>query len=54
MNHAFREAAELYGGKYEVLCFPEQAGFVAEYMGALAAVRTITIDEIEEAMELET
>ena len=50
----FREAAELYGGKYEVLCFPEQAGFVAEYMGALAAVRTITIDEIEEAMELET
>ena len=50
----FREAAELYGGKYEVLCFPEQAGFVTEYMGALAAVRTITIDEIEEAMKLET
>ena len=50
----FREAAELYGGKYEVLCFPEQAGFVAEYMGALAAVRTITIDELEEAMGLET
>lgn len=50
----FREAAELYGDKYEVLCFPEQAGFVAEYMGTLAAVRTITIDEIEEAMELET
>lgn len=50
----FREAAELYGGKYVVLCFPEQAGFVAEYMGALAAVRTISIDELEEAMELET
>lgn len=50
----FREAAELYGGKYEVLCFPEQAGFVAEYMGTLAAVRTITIDELEEAMKLET
>ena len=50
----FREAAELYGGKYEVLCFPEQAGFAAEYMGTLAAVRTITIDEVEEAMELET
>lgn len=50
----FREAAELYGDKYEVLCFPEQAGFVAEYMGTLAAVRTITIDEIEEAMGLET
>ena len=50
----FREAAELYGGKYEVLCFPEQAGFVTEYMGALAAVRTITIDELEEAMGLET
>lgn len=50
----FREAAELYGGKYEVLCFPEQAGFAAEYMGTLAAVRTITIDEVEEAMGLET
>lgn len=50
----FRETAELYGGKYEVLCFPEQAGFAAEYMGTLAAVRTITIDELEEAMELET
>lgn len=50
----FREAAELYSGKYEVLCFPEQAGFVAEYMRTLAAVRTITIDEIEEAMGLET
>ena len=50
----FREAAELYGDKYEVLCFPEQAGFVTEYMGALAAVRTITLDEIEETMGLET
>lgn len=50
----FREAAELYSGKYEVLCFPEQAGFVAEYMRTLAAVRTITIDELEEAMGLET
>lgn len=50
----FREAAELYSGKYEVLCFPEQAGFAAEYMGTLAAVRTITIDELEEAMGLET
>lgn len=50
----FREAAELYGGKREVLCFPEQAGFTAGYMGRLAFVRTISIDEIEGAMELET
>lgn len=50
----FREAAELYGGKYEVLCFPEQAAFVREYIGSLAGVRTISMDRIEEAMKLET
>lgn len=50
----FREAAELYGGKYEVLCFPEQAAFVRKYIGSSAGVRTISMDKIEEAMKLET
>ena len=40
-------------GRFEVVCFPEQAGFVTEYVGQYAAVRTIDMDLLESELEME-
>lgn len=40
-------------GKFEVLCFPHQARLVREYLGSLAAVKTITLEQVETALGIE-
>lgn len=43
----FREAIEHQPGAYEVLCFPHQAGFLREYLGQLAGIKTIELVLVE-------
>ena len=43
----FREAIEHQSGTFEVLCFPHQAGFLREYLGQLAGIKTIGLTMVE-------
>lgn len=49
----FREGIERQTGKFEVLCFPHQAQLVREYLGSLAAVKTIELEQVEAALGTE-
>lgn len=49
----FRDAIETQNGQFELLCYPHQAYFLQEYMGRLAKVKTIGLDQIEQEFEVE-
>lgn len=49
----FRDAIETQDGQFELLCYPHQAHFLQEYLGRRAAVKTISMDEIEKALGTE-
>lgn len=38
---------------YKLICYPEQVGLVQEYLGDLAEIFTVTMDNVEEALELD-
>ena len=46
----FKEALWGRPGKFEVLCFPQQAGFVGEFLEDMAGVKVIQLDVVEERM----
>lgn len=47
----FREAAKEQEGRFEVLCFPNQAPFLSAYLGHLAGIKTISMDLIEAGLD---
>lgn len=49
----FREAIAGQNGQFEVLGFPHQTHFLKEYLGQAAAVKTISMDAVEEGLEIE-
>lgn len=49
----FREAIEHQPGAFEVLCFPHQAGFLREYLGQLAGIKTIELALVESELGAE-
>ena len=46
----FKEALWGRPGKFEVLCFPQQAGLVGEFLEDMAGVKVIQLDVVEERM----
>ena len=46
----FKEALWGRPGKFEVLCFPQQAGFVGEFLEDMAKVTTIELESVEREM----
>lgn len=49
----FRESIAGRAGRFEVLGFPHQTHFLKEYLGQAAAVKTISMDAVEEGLEIE-
>ena len=43
----FREAIQHQTGRFEVLCFPEQAPFLQDYLGKSVGIKTIDMDLVE-------
>lgn len=48
----FREAIEHQPEAFEVLCFPHQAGFLREYLGQLAGIKTIDQALVESELSI--
>ena len=46
----FKEALWGRPGKFEVLCFPQQAEFVGEFLEGMAKVKVIELNAVEEGM----
>lgn len=49
----FREAIAGQSGQFEVLGFPHQTHFLKAYLGQAAAVKTISLEAVEEGIEME-
>ena len=47
----FREGLWSHRGKFEVVCFPQQAEFVREFLGDRVGVREIRIERVEETLQ---
>ena len=47
----FREGLWSHSGKFEVVCFPQQAEFVREFLGDRVVVREIRIETVEETLQ---
>lgn len=47
----FREGLWSHSGKFEVVCFPQQAEFVREFLGDRVGVREIRIETVEETLQ---
>ena len=48
----FREGLWSHKGEFEVVCFPQQAGFVRQFLGFQVGVRTIPMDVVERELSL--
>jgi len=48
----FREGLWTHSGKFEVVCFPQQAEFVRGFLGERAGVREIPIEAVEKELEV--
>ena len=46
----FREGLWSQSGKFEVVCFPQQAGFVHRFLGDRAEVREIPLEAVEKEL----
>ena len=46
----FREGLWSHSGKFEVVCFPQQAGFVHRFLGDRAEVREIPLEAVEKEL----
>lgn len=46
----FREGLWSHSGKFEVVCFPQQAEFVREFLGDRAKVREIPLEAVEKEL----
>ena len=46
----FREGLWTHSGKFEVVCFPQQAGFVHRFLGDRAEVREIPLEAVEKEL----
>ena len=49
----FREGIEGRTGPFEILCFPHQVDFLREYLAGRAVIKTIEMDAVETALEIE-
>ena len=49
----FRQALETQTEKFEVLCFPWQAGFLKEYLGQRVILKLVEMEAVEGALGLE-
>ncbi|NBK78998.1 hypothetical protein D5272_10485 [bacterium D16-76] len=49
----FKEGTEGHADPLEVLCFPHQVGFLREYLAGRAVIKTIEMDAVEAALEIE-
>ena len=38
---------------HRVICYPEQLAFVQEYFGDLADIATVTMDDLENVLEID-
>ena len=47
----FREGLWTHSGKFEVVCFPQQTGFVHSFLGDWVGVREIRIETVEETLQ---
>ena len=47
----FREGLWSHSGKFEVVCFPQQTGFVHSFLGDWVGVREIRIETVEETLQ---
>ena len=47
----FREGLWSHRGKFEAVCFPQQAEFVREFLGERAGIRVIPIEVVEAALQ---
>lgn len=47
----FREGLWTHSGKFEVVCFPQQTGFVHSFLGDRVGVREIRIETVEETLQ---
>ena len=47
----FREGLWTHSGKFEVVCFPQQAEFVRSFLGDRVGVREIRIETVEETLQ---
>jgi len=45
-----RQALETQAERFEVLCFPWQAGFLQEYLGQRVTLKQIGMEQLEEAL----
>lgn len=48
----FREGLWSHKGIFEVVCFPQQAGFVRQFLGSQVGIRTIPLEVVEREMSL--
>jgi len=48
----FREALETQTEKFEVLCFPWQAGFLKEYLGQRVILKQLEMQSLEKSLSL--
>ncbi len=39
---------------YKIICYPEQLAFVQEFFGDLADIATVSIDDVERVLELDS
>lgn len=46
----FREGLWSHSGKFEVVCFPQQAGFVHRFLGDRVGVREISLEAVEKEL----
>ena len=46
----FREGLWTHSGKFEVVCFPQQAEFVRRFFGDRAEVREIPLEAVEKEL----
>ena len=46
----FREGLWTHSGKFEVVCFPQQAEFVRDYLGTRMRIREIPLETVEKEL----